>query len=112
MPARVLSVALPLPFQAPFSYALPAGLAMPERGAGVLVPFGKRRVVGVSLGEAPEAPDAELKPIHEIVDETPLVTPPLLDLAAWTADYYLAPPGECYRMAFPPEGVNASRAVA
>jgi primosomal protein N' (replication factor Y) len=112
MSARVLSVALPLPFQAPFSYALPDGVPVPERGARVLVPFGNRRVVGVALGEATEAPKAELKVVIEVVDEAPLVTPPLLDLAAWVAEYYLAPPGECYRMAFPPEGVRASRAIA
>src|SRR5262245_47447612 len=111
MSARVLSVALPLPFQAPFSYRLPEGLPVPERGARVLVPFGKRKVVGVALGESPEVPKAALKDIVEVVDEQPLVTPPLLDLAAWVADYYLAAPGECYRMIFPPDGVRASRAV-
>ena len=37
--------------------------------------------------------------------------PPLLDLAAWVADHYLAPPGECYRLVLPPAGVRASRAV-
>jgi primosomal protein N' (replication factor Y) (superfamily II helicase) len=112
MSDRVISVALPLPFQAPFSYGLPERLNPPERGARVLVPFGKRRVVGIALGVPKEAPPAELKDILEIVDEEPLVTPPLLDLAAWVAEYYLAPPGECYRMIFPPEGVRASRAVA
>lgn len=106
-----IAVALPLPFQAPFSYGLPDGKTV-ERGARVLVPFGKRRVVGVALGPAAAQTDAEIKDVLEVIDEEPLVTPPLLDLAAWVADYYLTPPGECYRLIFPPEGVRASRAIA
>jgi primosomal protein N' (replication factor Y) len=107
----VVSVALPLPFLAPFSYRMPEGVAVPERGARVLVPFGSRKVVGVAVGPG-EAGGRDLKAVLEVVDEEPLVLPPLLDLAAWVAEYYLAPPGECYRLAFPPEGVRASRAVA
>src|SRR5436853_122346 len=72
MSARVLSVALPLPFQAPFTYRLPEALPMPERGARVLVPFGKRRVVGVALGAPAEPPKAALKDVVEIVDEQEL----------------------------------------
>jgi primosomal protein N' (replication factor Y) len=48
--------------------------------------------------------------VLEVLDEVPLVTGPLLELAAWAAEYYMAPPGECYRLAFPPAGVRASRA--
>jgi primosomal protein N' (replication factor Y) len=64
-------------------------------------------VVGPS---APAPEPRELKDVIAIVDEEPLLPPPLLDLAQWTADHYLAPPGECYRLALPPAGVRASRA--
>jgi primosomal protein N' (replication factor Y) len=87
-------------------------LPLPERGVRVLVPFGQRRVIGVVTGPADVRPEMDLKDVLEVVDEAPLVTPPLLDLGAWTADHYLAPPGECYRLVLPPEGVRASRAVA
>src|SRR5688500_11781569 len=87
-------------------------MPLPERGVRVLVPFGPRRVIGVVTGAAEAGRDMELKDVLEVVDEAPLVTPPLLDLAAWTAEHYLAPPGECYRLVLPPEGVRASRAVA
>jgi len=109
---RAVSVALPLPVQTPFTYRVPGEAPLPERGIRVLVPFGPRRVVGVVTGPAEERPGMDLKDVLEVVDEAPLVTPPLLDLAAWTADHYLAPPGECYRLVLPPEGVRASRAVA
>jgi primosomal protein N' (replication factor Y) len=110
MSPSIVAVALPLPFQSPFSYRLREGLALPERGVRVLVPFGTRRVVGVVVGKG-DAAGRELKDVIEVLDEEPLVTPPLLDLAQWTADHYLAPPGECYRLAFPPEGVRASRSI-
>jgi primosomal protein N' (replication factor Y) len=109
--ACLVSVALPVPFQAPFTYRMPAGVPVPERGVRVLVPFGSRRMIGVVVGASPEAGGRSLKEVAQVLDECPLVEPALLDLAAWMADHYLAPPGECYRMVLPPAGVRASRAV-
>src|SRR5262249_7578834 len=72
--------------------------------------FGRRRVIGVVTGAAePEAKRA-LKDVVEVLDEVPLVTPPLLDLAQWVSDYYMAPIGECLRLAFPPARMQARRA--
>ena len=110
MSTRVVAVALPLPVQQGFSYRVPEALTLPERGARVLVPFAGRRVIGVVTG--PGEAVEKLKDVVDVLDEVPLVAPPLLDLAAWMADHYLAPPGECYRLLLPPAGVQASRAVA
>ena len=112
MPARVVAVALPLPVQTTFTYRVPEALPWPERGARVVVPFGTRRIVGMVTGPAADDPALSLKDVLDVVDEAPLATPPLLDLAAWLADHYLAPPGECYRLVLPPGGIRASRAVA
>src|SRR5215468_8925215 len=111
MPGRAVDVAVPLPFQSPFSYRLPEGAPEPERGVRVLVPFGRRRVIGMVTGPAAPRPEVALKDVVQVLDEAPLVTPPLLDLAAWIAEHYLAPPGECYRLVLPPAGIRASRAV-
>jgi primosomal protein N' (replication factor Y) len=111
MADRLVSVALPLPVQSCFTYRVPASLPLPERGCRVLVPFGRRRAVGVVTGAAEAAPEAALRDVLDVVDEAALVPAPLLDLAAWVADHYLAPPGECYRLLLPPAGVRASRAV-
>ena len=43
---------MPVPFQAPFTYRVPAGAPLPERGVRVLVPFGGRRMIGVVTGGA------------------------------------------------------------
>jgi primosomal protein N' (replication factor Y) len=109
--AGLVSVALPVPFQAPFTYRMPAGIPVPARGVRVQVPFGSRRMIGVVVGEGTEAEGRSLKEVAQVIDESPLVEPALLDLAAWMADHYLAPPGECYRLVLPPAGVRASRAV-
>ena len=110
MDARAVEVALPLPLQTTFTYGLPAGMDKPLRGVRVLVPFGPRRVIALVTGASVASPDG-LKDVLEVLDEVPLVAPPLLDLAAWMAEHYLAPPGECYRLVLPPAGVRASRAV-
>lgn len=111
--SRTVDVALPLPLQAPFSYSVPEHLPVPARGCRVLAPFGPRRVIGVVTGPAGAGASARrLKSVADVLDEEPLVLPPLLDLAQWMSEYYLAPPGECYRAVLPPAGVRASRAVA
>lgn len=112
MAARVVNVAVPLPVQSTFSYLVPEELPVPERGIRVLVPFGGRKVVGMAIGVANSSEGRSLKAILGVLDESPLPPPPLLDLAAWAAEHYLAPPGECYRLILPPAGIRASRAVA
>jgi primosomal protein N' (replication factor Y) len=107
-----VSVAVPLPFQAPFTYRLPDDVPLPQPGCRVMVPFGGRRVIGVAIGPA-ETPGGAVKvrDVVAVLDEAPLVAQPLLDLATWMAEYYLAPPGECFRLVLPPAGVRASRSV-
>jgi len=83
---------------------------MPARGVRVLVPFGPRRVIGLVTGIATALPET-MKDVVEVLDEVPLAPPPLLDLATWMSEHYLAPPGECHRLVLPPAGVRASRAV-
>src|SRR5262245_13050172 len=107
----LVDVALPLPVQAPFTYRLPGRAPTPERGVRVVVPFGSRRVIGVVAGPARPRAGLVLKDVVQVLDESPLVLPPLLGLAAWMAEHYLAPPGECYRLVLPPAGIRASKAV-
>jgi primosomal protein N' (replication factor Y) len=112
MSGAAVSVALPLPVQTAFTYRMAGARAVPERGVRVVVPFGPRRVVGVVTGPAEADGEHALKDVLDVLDEAPLVAPPLLDLVDWVAEHYLAPPGECHRLALPPSGIRASRAVA
>jgi primosomal protein N' (replication factor Y) len=112
MDARVVDVAVPLPLHATFSYRVPEGWPLPERGARVVVPVAGRRAVGVVTARGPVvSPDVQLKDILDLVDEVALIEPPLLDLAAWVSQHYLAPPGECFRLVLPPAGIRASRSM-
>jgi primosomal protein N' (replication factor Y) len=109
---HAVSVAVPLPVQSTFSYAVGGGRPLPERGVRVVVPFGARRVIGVVTGPGGAPQGKPLKDVIEVLDESPLVAPRLLDLAEWVASHYLAPPGECFRLVLPPAGIAASRSVA
>ena len=60
-------------------------------GSRVLVPFGSRTMIGTVLGFPGKDDAARLKSVIEVLD-SPL-TPDLLALAHWMADYYLYPLG-------------------
>ncbi len=78
----------------------------------MLVPFGKRNltgyVVGLSEELAPELDldDADVKDALELLDEIPLITAEVLDLARWAADYYAASWGEMLKASLP-SGINS-----
>ncbi len=90
-------VALPVPIERSYTYRL--GDFDAETGARVLVPFAGQRLVGfvVRTHDEPPPPEIELKPIERVLDEAALLSPELLDLGRWVAEYYCAPLGEVLR---------------
>ena len=107
----LVDVALPLPIPRPFTYRLETGPV--AEGTRVLVPFGRRCLVGWVAGPAAGAPDpARVRPVLRVLDAEPSVPPELLALCRWVADYYVAPLGQVLRAALPallarPEGGGA-----
>jgi primosomal protein N' (replication factor Y) (superfamily II helicase) len=97
-------VALPVPLRATFFYVVPSSLAGRVRvGSRVLVPFRKRRLVGVVLKLSAEPPDTRgLKELIEALDASPALPAPLVELGRWVSEYYVAPPGEVFRSLLPP----------
>jgi len=71
-------------------------------GALVIVPFGKQRVQGVVLRfvETPEV--ADTRPVEELVDEKPALTPVQMALADWLAEETLSSLGACINLMLPP----------
>ena len=68
----VLKVALPVPLHRSFDYRLPD--PPPRPGCRVLVPFGRRTLVGIVVGSGPgEASDEALKPVVEVLDDLPVL---------------------------------------
>ncbi|HEV7669710.1 MAG TPA: primosomal protein N' [Thermoanaerobaculia bacterium] len=96
-------IAVPLPLAAPLTYEIPPGLALlAQPGVRAKVRVGKRRLTGLVLAIHDRRPEGfEIRPIEEIVDLEPVVPVDLLELARFTADYYLAPIGEVVRAMVP-----------
>jgi primosomal protein N' (replication factor Y) len=98
------NVALPVPLRMTFTYAVPEELQVQvQPGARVLVPFRKKSLVGVItelLESAP--PETKIRAINKVLELQPALTPKLIELAHWIANYYLAPVGEVFRAMLPP----------
>jgi primosomal protein N' (replication factor Y) (superfamily II helicase) len=94
-------VALPVPLDRTFTYAVPEGKS-PARGSRVIAPFRNEKLIGVVTVLNVAAPtDFEVKDLEAVLDEEPLLGEPLLQLAEWIAQYYLAPLGEVLRAMLP-----------
>jgi len=102
---RYCEVALPVPLRSTFTYAVPSSLdGEPLVGRRVVVPFGRRAMIGVGLAESDAPPDlARIKEIAELMDPLPALPPKLVELGHWISRYYLAPIGETFRAMLPPE---------
>ena len=85
------------------------GAARP--GTRVLVPFANRERIGwidrVMRPEEVGSPD-RVKDVVRVLDMRPVLTPALLRLCRWIADYYLAPLGQVIRTALPAGLTDAS----
>jgi primosomal protein N' (replication factor Y) (superfamily II helicase) len=93
-------VALPVPLDITFTYRVPEGL-QPVVGGRVLVPFRQRRLLGVVTELHRREPAVTTKDLIDVIDAAPVLDEPLLRLARWIADYYLAPLGDVFRTMLP-----------
>ncbi len=84
-----------------------------QAGARVVVPFGRKLLTGYIVGlrcqlkENSGLNETEIKEVVELIDAVPLVTPDILALTHWVAEYYAAPWGEVLKAALPP-GITES----
>ncbi len=94
-------VALPVPLDQTFTYSVNGDA--PVVGARVLVPFSGQRLMGVVMRVHDDAPSAEfeIKPVQQVLDDAALLPDELMELARWTAQYYVAPLGEVLRGMLP-----------
>jgi primosomal protein N' (replication factor Y) len=99
MAERIVDVLVPVAVDSPYSYRIPADLAL-EAGDLVSVPLGTRQVVGCvwTPGGTPPPAKAKLKAVLSKLDLPPLPAE-LMQLVDWVADYTLAPRGMVLRMA-------------
>src|SRR3954447_14810524 len=113
---RLIAVAVPVPALDALTYSVPESLPMPVVGARVLVPLGNRTLTGIVVeiisesGErsaegggdgggsdepgtrseprtAPREPGTSIKPLFEILDDSPSLPADVVRLASWVANY-------------------------
>jgi primosomal protein N' (replication factor Y) len=125
---RLVFVAVPVPALDALTYSVPDEFPDPVVGARVLVPLGKRVMTGVvvraDLGFAspvsrtpspdspstsspePRAPSPDspsgIRSILDLLDREPFVSPDVVALTTWVAEYYACGVGEAVATAMPP----------
>lgn len=101
----ILTVALPVPLRRLFDYLAPQVLDFKKLKPGmrILVPFQRRKLVGVliEVKKKSSLPYHKLKTIIEVLDREPLITKDVFKLCQWAADYYHHAQGEVLIHAFP-----------
>ncbi|MGQ4806872.1 primosomal protein N' [Candidatus Entotheonellaceae bacterium PAL068K] len=98
----IAQVAVELPIQTPLDYQIPAPLRpRGQVGQRVLVPLGQRQVQGYIVGLATTSTVANPRDVLDVLDDTPLLTPALLELTRWVAEYYMCPWGQVLKAAIP-----------
>ncbi len=99
---RYVSVAAPTPLRTTFQYRLKSNQDAPI-GARVVIPFGRRRLIGVIIGteSSPKLADHKIRDIVEVLPVDLSLTAPILKLCEWAAGYYHHPIGEVISNALP-----------
>ena len=107
-----VEAALPVPLRRVFTYHLPEEMrSVIKLGARLKLPFGRRNITGYAVGLHSELPadveidESKIKNVIEISDDEPLITPEILKLTQWTADYYASFWGEMLKASLP-AGIN------
>lgn len=103
---KYAEVIVDIPSQAvdrPFHYLVPPALEPNlQPGHRVIVPFGARKLVGYVMGIVDKSPVDEVKPILKILDEEPLLTREMVDLALWLAQHTYSRLVDVLRCLLPP----------
>jgi primosomal protein N' (replication factor Y) len=85
----IARVTLEIAVRKEFDYSIPPELVeRMELGTRVKVPFGPRLVMGVVTALVETSPHTNLRPISSVVGVSGMLTPRVLDLARWMAEYY------------------------
>ncbi len=95
-----IQVALDVPLAGPFVYRAPAPVAA---GLRVIVPFGRRQLIGVVTETVaqPGIDESLVKDIVQVLEDVPPLTTDWLRLTAFAASYYQRPLGEVMLPALP-----------
>jgi len=99
---KYAEIALNLPIDKTFHYRIPSAFAEDIKvGKRAWVPFGKRRMVGYIVRLTDKTPAFRVKDIEKIIDETPILSPGLMEFTKWISDYYCSSWGSALHSAVP-----------
>ena len=97
-----------------YTYRLTLSMQKAARvGSRVVVQLGRKPTTGYIVALLPHLKtgtsliESEIKDVQELLDVDPPLTPEVLEITRWVADYYATPWGEVMRAALP-AGINAS----
>lgn len=91
------------PLAVTFHYHAPPHLVdQLQPGHQVVVPFRRKQLTAIVVGFSETAPVDYTRPVADILDPVPMLTPTQLDLAYWLSYEYLAPLNSCLKLFLPP----------
>jgi primosomal protein N' (replication factor Y) len=106
-------VVLGLAVEGPFDYSVPVHMrGKIKKGARVWVQFCNRKRIGYVVEVARRTDIERVKPVLEIIDETPLIDESMLLLTRKLADYYYCSWGEAIEAALPEPLRKGSKAAS
>lgn len=99
----IIQVVLPVPLMRAFDYRSDLTFSSPIKGCRVLVPFGKRTILGIVLSHNQDSKLTckQLKTIEQILDKESLFSDSLWSLLLWASQYYHYPIGKVLFYALP-----------
>ena len=113
-------IILPLAIADVYTYSIPEALLpiansqSPITGCRVLVPLGKKSIIGIIYrqheGELPAS--VKVRDVLQIIDDTPIVTAEQLKLWEWLSSYYMCTLGEVLAAALPSEIIDDNYSAA
>ena len=113
-------IILPLAIADVYTYNIPDALLpianrqSPTTGCRVLVPLGKKSIIGIIYrqheGELPAS--VKVRDALQIIDDTPIVTAEQLKLWEWLSSYYMCTLGEVMAAALPSEIIDDNYSAA
>lgn len=106
--SRLAEIVSLTPVDGTFTYVVPSDLDV-EVGMRVVVPFGRRNVMGVVV-EHSDGDATELKAIGSVLDERSTLSNELLELTQWIAAYYICSWGDVLSATLPKGLIWTSKA--
>ncbi len=89
---------MPVPIRQVYDYLSPEPI---QPGARVLVPFGRRTLIGIVVSNSKPCTDLKLKSVKQVFDAECAINSIMLKLLLWASRYYHHPIGEVLQASLP-----------